>query len=563
MNTMTQEDYLKQLSQAELINQIIDLKQKLIIKENKIIDLLQTVEDVRFFLNKLIINTYGTKSEKKLPTSDPETADFENNQPGLTNTEACFDEAKDLSAQEQADIIAAEEIITVAAHTRTKKSNKNKSKPGRKPLPEQLPRIVITHDIPDADKICHCGCALTQITSEKTERLDIIPAKLQVIVDERLKYACRACEDIILTAPVPQYLIPRSIASAGTLAYVAVAKYEDHLPLYRQENIFKRLGIDIVRNTLSNWIIKIGERLEPLYNLLIKNITSYDVAAADETEVQVLKEKERAAESKSFMWCFSGGKPDQECIIFHYDQSRATCVIEEILTNDYQGYLHCDGYIGYDCYCKRNKKTKQVGCWMHARRPFANILKAAPNNPDSIASRMINLIGKLYDVEAKIKGLGITSPDEIKKYRNKHSKPIIAKIKAFVDDKIKTTLPQSAIGKALAYVRNQWLKLIVYLEDGRLKIDNGFSERCIKSFVIGRKNWLFCNSVAGAKASKIIFSIISTAKLHGLESYAYLKYLFEEIPKITSDEQYYTLLPYNIKKEINSELFIKDSTSSD
>ena len=179
-----------------------------------------------------------------------------------------------------------------------------RKKSGRKPLPKDLPRVQQVHDLAECDKTCACGVELTQIGTETTEQLDIIPAKVQVIEHVRLKYACKSCEETIITAAAPRLPIPKSIATPGTLAHVLVSKYKDHLPLYRQESIFQRMGVDVARNTLSNWVINAAEVLLPIYERLQQNIIDYDIAYADETRVQVLKEPGRAATAHSYMWTF-------------------------------------------------------------------------------------------------------------------------------------------------------------------------------------------------------------------------------------------------------------------
>ena len=247
-----------------------------------------------------------------------------------------FDEA-DIEPEALTEIEAAELGITVASFTR--------KKAGRKPLPAHLPREEILYDLPEEQKHCACGCKLTEIGADKSEQLDIIPAQVKVLVHVRKKYACKACEDTIKTAELPKQAIPKSMAAPGLLAHVLVSKYEDHLPLYRQEDILQRMGIDIPRSTLSYWIIQCGELLKPLIPLMKTVTLNYDVAYADETKVQVLKEKDRKAETQSFMWFFSGGPPDQRCSIYEYHPTRGGIVAREFF-KDYTGYLHCDAYAG-------------------------------------------------------------------------------------------------------------------------------------------------------------------------------------------------------------------------
>lgn len=459
---------------------------------------------------------YGRKSEKDL---------------GGAIQGELFDEV--ITPNNTAEIEEADETITVPAHKRKKS--------GRKALPTNLPRVQQIYDLSEEEKACPCGCTLTKIGEDKSEQLDIIPAKVQVIEHIKLKYACKSCEETIKTAKATKQPIPQSIASPGLLAHVATAKYKDHLPLYRQESIFKRMGVDIARNTLSNWMIKTADLLLPIYKLLQDNIINYDVAYADETRLQVLREDGRAASSQSYMWVFIGGQPDKRSIIYKYDPGRAHTVIENTL-DDFRGYLHCDGFSGYDTYAA-DCDVNLLGCWMHARRRFAEIVKTTKTK--GLAHKAVSIIAKLYKIENYIK-YNKLNHDEIYQYRLEKSKPILLDFKNWLDDNYKRVLPKSSIGKAIKYCLNQWSKLITFLNDGRLEIDNGLSERAIKPFVIGRKNWLFSNSVSGAKAGEIIYSIIETCNIHEVEPYAYLRQVLTVIPEASTEDDLQKILPFNI-----------------
>jgi len=442
-----------------------------------------------------------------------------------------FDEAQ--PPENQAEIIAADEAIAVPAHIR--------KKPGRKPLPKDLPRTQVIHDLADADKICGCGCTLTQIGQETSEQLDIIPQKVVVIEHIKYKYVCKQCETATTARIAPQP-IPKSLASPGTLAYVATAKFCDGLPLYRQEQIFNRMGVDMVRNTLAHWMIRTSELLRPLYLCLQHEITHDDIAYSDETRLQVLKEPDRSAQTPSFMWCFIGGPPEKRSVMYHYNPSRAHTVLEEQLAG-FQGYLHCDGYAAYHTFAAEHA-VKLQGCWMHARRKFHEITKIVKSS--GLAHQAVAIIAKLYKIEKQMKALKL-KPDDIQPYRLKHSQPILDKFRQFIEHHKPKVLPKSPLGKAFTYADNQWPHLVRFLEDGRLDIDNGLTERAIKPFVIGRKNFLFCNSVAGARAAEVIYSLIETCKLHQVEPYQYLRDVLTKLPAMTTLEEIETLLPFNIQ----------------
>ncbi|PIQ42607.1 MAG: hypothetical protein COW05_08955 [Gammaproteobacteria bacterium CG12_big_fil_rev_8_21_14_0_65_46_12] len=448
-----------------------------------------------------------------------------------------FDEA-DLSTETQAEIEAADESITIPEHQRKKR--------GRKPLPKDLPRLEVIHDLADGDKQCACGCQLTCIGDERTEQLEIIPAKMQVLVHVQKKYACKGCEETIKTADKPKQPIPKSIAAPGLLAHVLTQKYQYHLPLYRQEMMFQGIGVDIPRATLSLWVIRCSELLQPLVNLLEDEILSYDIAYADESTVQVLKEPDKPAQSKSYMWCFGGGPPDRFSVVYHYHPSRTHQKAIDFFEG-YRGYLHCDGYQAYDKVKKENSEDiTLVGCWYHARRKFVEAEKVSKK--PGLAKYIIKEIQHLAKVEKAIQAEQL-KPEAAKRYRIEKALPTIKKIKLKLDDHHDKVSSQSKLGQAMTYTLNQWPKLLTYLDDGRLEISNNRMERAIKPFAVGRKNWLFANSVAGAKAGAIIYSLIETCKAHSINPYDWLRHALTELPSCETVAQFEGLLPFNFKDQ--------------
>ena len=308
------------------------------------------------------------------------------------------------------------------------------------------------------------------------------------------------------------------------------------------------MGVDIARNTLSHWMIKISELLLPLYKLMQHTLTTYDIAYADETPVQVLKEPDRAAEAKSYMWCFIGGPPDKRSIIYHYDQSRGHGVVVQLL-EDFKGWLHSDGHSAYDTYARVIPGITLLARWMHCRRKFYDVSKSIKT--EGLAHKAVKKIAKLYRIEEELKLKG-AAPEEVYQYRQQHSKPLLIEFKQWLDDNSLHIRLKSPLGDAFGYALNQWDKLTQYINDGRLEMDNGLSERKIKPFVMGRKNWLFCDSVAGARAAEIIYSIIETAKHHKLEPYSYLRSILTKLPYATSESDVEALLPFNIDQGLLS-----------
>lgn len=439
---------------------------------------------------------------------------------------------------------------TVAAEVDTKT---NRRRGFRKPLPAEFPRVRIEHDVPEAEKRCACGCERVCIGEETAEQLDIIPAQVRVLIQVRKQYACRACENGVVIAPVPPQPIPKSNASAGLLAHVAVAKYQDALPLYRQEQIFERLGVDMPRNTLARWMIASGELLQPLLNLMNEHLLQAPVIHCDETPVQVLKEPDKPAQSQSYMWVRVGAPPGKRIILYEYHPSRAGEVARQLLEG-YQGYLQTDDYAGYHAVGKAPDVT-HLGCWAHARRKFVEAQQAAAPAkgkakgkpaPVTKADMALNYIGKLYGIERMARD---QSPEERHALRQSDSVPVLAQLRTWLDKTRDTVLPKGALGRALQYLDNNWDKLTRYTDDGRLSIDNNVAENAIRPFVIGRKNWIFSDTPAGAKASAALYSIIETAKANGLEPYAYLRKVFAELPAATCVENIEALLPWRITVE--------------
>jgi transposase len=439
--------------------------------------------------------------------------------------------------QDEDALPESSEASTVEAYQRKKAK--------RKKLPAFLPRIEIIHDLPEDQKICSCGCALEKIKEVVSEQLDIIPQVVQVICHKRIKYACKSCNQTIKTAKLPLQPIPKSMASPGLLAHIAVSKYCDHLPLYRQSQILKRNDIDLGRGTLSKWMISCGMLAQPIINLMMDRHREYHIGYSDESEIQVLKELGRDAKAKSYMWAFGGGRPEEFSWVFNYEPSRGSKIPLEYW-DGFKGYIHVDGYGGYHKLEDKNE-IFIVNCMAHARRRFAEVAKLSKKK-NGVSHEVIKRIAGLYKIEKELKIKEATA-DAIKSARQEKSKPILESLKIYLEEKQAGVLPKSHLGLAIAYTLNHWVGLNRYLDDGRLEIDNNRTERVIKPFATGRKNWLFCDSVKGADASANIYSLIETCKFHGINPYAYLKHLFSEIRKCNSAEEYENLLPFRFEQE--------------
>ncbi len=435
------------------------------------------------------------------------------------------------------------EEVEVPAHKRKKR--------GRKPLPEDLHRETVIHDIPEEEKVCACGARLDRIGEEVSEKLDIIPAKIRVIRHIRPKYACKECEGTkdekpsVRIAPVEPELLPKSIATPGLVAHILTGKFVDHMPFYRQERQFDRLGIDLSRRNMSRWAIKVAAACQPLLNLCREEVLSGYCINIDETVLQVLNEPGRAPKTKSYMWVFRRGDPRRPVFIYEYHPTRSGDVASSFLQG-YKGYVQTDGYSGYD-FLDHLTDIVHIGCWAHARRYFVDVTKAQGRNRKKTGSADVALeyIRKLYRLESKARDKKL-EPDEIYELRQTKSKPILFQFHKWLLKRSGQTPPRGLLGKAIAYCLNQWDRLAGYLKDGRLSMDNNAAENAIRPFVVGRKNWLFSGTPEGAEASALFYSLIETARANGLEPYSYLRYVFEKLPLSKTLEDYEALLPWNL-----------------
>ena len=506
-------------TKAQLPDNVEELK-GIIVSLQKTIGILE--EKVKYFQGMV----FGRKSEK-----------FSEEDQGQGRL---FNEAE-VGVEEAADQEAVEaETAEVPAHRRRKR--------GRKPIPPELPRVEIIHDLTEEQKACGCGATLSRIGEEISEQLDIIPAQIQVLKHIRYKYACKACEGIgteggaVKIASAPELIIPKGIGSAGLIAHAITSKFVDAVPFYRQENIFKRIGVEIPRATMCGWAIQVADRSEGLLELMRQNLIAGPYVQIDETGVQVLREPGRANTSRSYMWVYRGGDLDRPTVIFEYSRTRSGEVPLEYLQG-YQGYIQTDGYTAYD-ELGRQPGIVHLGCWAHGRRGFADLAKQTKKAGS--AQQALAFIGKLYAVEKRAEGLSV---EEIGELRQREAGPVLKRFKEWLGKKREQTPPKGMLGKAVAYTLGQWERLEIYTQDGILKIDNNSCENEIRPFVVGRNNWLFSGHPRGAEASAALYSLVQTARANGLDPYYYLRYLFEHLPKAKTEEDLKGLLVQNLSAE--------------
>ena len=485
------------------------------------------IAQLREYVRLLRHQRFGRKSEKVSP-----------------DQLSIFNEAE-REVAEAASREREQDEIQVPAHTRRKG--------GRRPLPESLPCIEVVHDLPDAEKVCaRDGTRLVEIGREESEQLEIIPAKLRRVRHIRPKYGCPTCKQGVKVAPVPPQPIPKSIASPALLAHVVTQKFVDGMPLYRQEVALKRIGVELPRSTLASWMVKVGRLAQPLINLLHEDILATGFVQADETRFQVLKEPGRKATSLSYLWVLRAGGRDRPAVVYHYDPSREGEVAERLLEG-FQGYLQTDGYSGYDS-LGTQPGIVHVGCFAHARRKFHEAWKAqgggkkkAKRGKGSKAAQGFEWFRTLYRIERDLRDL---TPEERYRVRLERTKPVLDEMREWLEDSRGTVPPESLTGKAMTYLHNQWPKLVRVLEDGRLPLDTNDVENSIRPFVLGRKAWLFADTVAGAEASANLYSLVETAKANGIEPFAYLRFLFERIPTAECLQDFEALLPYRLDRSL-------------
>ncbi len=409
--------------------------------------------------------------------------------------------------------------ITVKEHTK-------KIRGHRKPLPKDLPREVQYIELPESERISADGVTPLKIIGyEVSEKLVYEPALVKVLEIRRAKYGA-SVGDYEKTAPHQPAIIPRSFVTPELAASIISQKYAYGLPLYRQEDMFLELGIDLPRQTQARWVMSHAEACMPIYNILNERLLSGSYISCDETFTQVLKENGKSAESTSYMWVRSTPHAKNRIILFEYDPRRSSEVAKKLF-EDFSGYVQVDGYAGYN-FLEDRKDTIRIGCNMHGRRYFEQAKVDGAKSGKTLAEVGLKYYKQLYDLDDESKKLG---PAEKQKHRLKTHKPIWDEFKSWVDENIKKVPPKSKLGKALNYFTNEYEYLIGYLKDPQLEIDNGFVERAIRKFAIGRNNWMFSDTEAGANASSMFYSILCTANVNGVKPYNLLKHLFQEIPK--------------------------------
>ena len=417
------------------------------------------------------------------------------------------------------------------------RSQTNSNHKGRRPLPENLPREVIEIEPPSEDKSCDdCHSDKARIGQEVTEELEYRPASFYVKRYIRYKYACRHCENNVSIGQLRPRAIDKGIAGEGLLAHIITSKYADQMPLNRLEGIIKRHGVDINVSTMCDWVGACADLLEPLVNRMHEVILQSPVINTDDTGIPVKNKRRRGSTYRGYLWAYI----DDKCnVVFEFTPTRSRAGPIGFF-GDYGGYVQADAYSGYDEFFDKSDAT-EVGCNAHARRKFEHALDSSP----VIAAEFMVHWGRLYEIEKRARQAGY-SDEQLLRVRQDESLPILDEIKAALIKYKDQVLPKSPIGKAITYSLNQWDALVRYTEDARLSIDNNISERVLRMVVIGRKNYLFAGSEAGAQRAAIIYSLVASCKLNGIDPFAYFSDVLKRVsthPASKIDQ----LLPSNWK----------------
>ena len=466
-----------------------------------------------------------------------------------------FASSSELAPSGQGTLFNEAEVIVSegAQETTTSRKKKNRGKPVRKPLPDRLPQIHKTIDLPEEEKFCPLsGEALKPMGEEVSKQLDIEPTKATVIVTHRLKYACvcNACKEghskpTMKTAVVEPQPIPKSMAAPGLLAYIAVSKYVDALPLARQEGIFKRYNIDILRGTMASWMIALGKLVLPLINLTREELIKGPIVQADETRIQVHKGTGKKPTAESYMWVFMREGPnDSKIVLYELGPSRSHTVPLRILEG-FKGYLHTDGYEAYETLASKDPDIILVGDWAHVRRKFDEAVKAiAKDFKGEIKAKVgLDIINELFRIDREDIDKEATN-EERHRIRQAKSRPLIEELKSWAEKISPTMPPKTLSGLALRYMLQRWDKLTLFLEDPILRLDTNPVEGIIRPFVVGRNNWIFADSIKGAEASAALYSLAVMARAADLNPFLYFKEIFTKLPKAKTLEEYEALLPW-------------------
>jgi transposase len=488
---------------------------------------LEQIEHLKLVIEKYRRMIFGRKSEKLAGQ--------------LEQLELQLEELETAQGADEAAQAATE--ATAPDSSQAGSAQATRKRPARRPLPEHLPREVVTH-LPPHSCCPDCGGALRQFGEDVAEQLERIPATFKVIRHVRPKFACKQCERVV-EAPAPARPIERGLAGPDLLAHVLVSKYADHCPLYRQSDIYAREGVDLDRSTLAGWVGATGELLTPLVDALRKHVLSAAKIHADDTPVPVLAPGNGKTKTGR-LWTYvrderPAGEKTAPAVWFAYSPDRKGEHPRQHLKN-FKGALQADAYSGFH-HLYEGGVIYEVACWAHTRRKFHDIhaIHASP-----ITTEALDRIGSLYGIEEEVRG----KPADLRRsVRQARAKPLLDDLRSWLEKMLRSLSAKSETAGAIRYALSRWRALTRYVDDGLLEIDNSAAERALRAVALGRKNYLFCGSDSGGQRAAAIYSLLGTAKLNGIDPELYLRLVLSRIAQhpIKSIEQ---LLPWNLADAI-------------
>jgi transposase len=480
----------------------------------------EQIAHLKLIIEKLRRTIFGKKSEKIVVQ--------------LEQLELHLEELESTQAEKE----AAVERVTPAEEP--------KARPRRKPLSEHLPREVVTH-LPQGDCCPDCGGQLRQFGHDVTEQLEYIPESFKVIRHVRPKFACSGC-DRVVEAPAPSRPIERGLAGPGLLAHVLVSKFADHLPLYRQSEIYARQGVEIERSTLAGWVGGASDLLSPLVDAIQKHVLAGSKLHADDTPIPVLAPGSGKTKTGR-LWTYvrddrPAGEDTAPAVWFAYSEDRKGEHPRQHL-KDFKGGLQADAYAGFH-HLYGDGAIYEVACWAHARRKFHEIhaIHASPTTTEALER-----IRDLYAIEDQIRG----KPADLRlTIRQTRARPLLDDLQKWMEKTLRSLSSKSETAGAIRYALSRWRALTRYAEDGHLEIDNSAAERALRAVALGRKNYLFAGSDAGGERAAAMYSLIGSAKLNGLDPEFYLRTVLAQIADhpISRIEE---LLPWNIAAQVQAE----------
>src|SRR5215471_17854239 len=509
---------LDTLELAALKTLIVEQHQQLVSKDERLASRDSEIEQLKLLIAKLQRMQFGRKSEKL--------------ERQIEQLQLRLEELEMNKAEQE------------AAQPRATETSKQPARPSRQPLPEHLPREVRTY-VPKETACPDCGGALQKLAEEPSEILERVPARFYVIRQVRVKLACGSCDKIV-EGKTPSRPIERGLAGPGLLAHVLVSKYGDHLPLYRQAEIFEREGVELARATLADWVAQTSELVKPLIEALREHVMQGEKLHADDVPVPVLAPGLGKTKTGR-LWTYvrddrPAGDQTAPAVWFAYSPDRKGEHPKEHLQN-FRGTLQADGYAGFDQIYEAGQ-IQEAACWAHVRRKFYDIEVA---HKSAVAREALERIAALYGIEKEIHG---KSPDQRRAIRNERSRPLLESLKQWLEETLVKLSKKSDTSVAVRYALGRWEALLRYCDDGRLEIDNNAAERSLRAVALGRKNYLFAGSDRGGESAAVLYSLIGTAKLNGIDPEAYLRTVLSRIAEhpINRIEK---LLPWNVAADLD------------